>query len=184
MRDLTPNCIDRIEAYGITLRKVTMDDIEMVRVWRNDRKISEHMISNIEITPMMQKEWFNGITARNEIHFMINYNSEDIGLISIKSINYEERSFEPAIYIAKDVLQNSHVPFLATMCLGDFVYNNLGLNKPKVLISDDNHKAIRYNKFFGFKPTETVVKEKFRLYTLDSVAYEKACSALKRVLDL
>ena len=39
------------EKYGITLKRLTVDKIELVRNWRNDPKISQYMEFRDYITP-------------------------------------------------------------------------------------------------------------------------------------
>ena len=44
-----------ISRYGINLVRVQKEHIEMIRVWRNDPKIRDHMFFKSEITSEMQK---------------------------------------------------------------------------------------------------------------------------------
>ena len=45
-----------IEGYGVKLKRLTHDKIELLRQWRNDPKIQQYMIYREEITPEMQEK--------------------------------------------------------------------------------------------------------------------------------
>ena len=50
-----------ITGYGIVLRRLTLEDIEQVRHWRNDPEINRWMIYQDRITSKQQREWFETI---------------------------------------------------------------------------------------------------------------------------
>jgi len=59
--------------YDITLVRLTYDQLELVRNWRNDPKISQYMEFRDYITPEMQIKWFNKVNNRNNYYFVIEY---------------------------------------------------------------------------------------------------------------
>ena len=48
-----------LQKENVVLRRVENKDIEMIRNWRNDPKISQYMSFRDYITPEMQKKWFD-----------------------------------------------------------------------------------------------------------------------------
>ncbi len=55
-----------IKGFAVTLSRLTIDDIELVRQWRNSETVRQFMEFREEITPEMQIKWFKSID--NEIN--------------------------------------------------------------------------------------------------------------------
>ncbi|MDZ7743378.1 MAG: hypothetical protein U5Q03_16975 [Bacteroidota bacterium] len=58
--------------YGISLNRLKEDDIELVRKWRNSRKINQFMEYREEITPEMQKNGSNPSTTMRTSTSLLN----------------------------------------------------------------------------------------------------------------
>jgi len=65
-----------LNSYGITLQRLNINKIELIRNWRNDPKISQYMFSKDFITSEMQLEWFNKINNEFNFYFILKYNNE------------------------------------------------------------------------------------------------------------
>lgn len=143
-----------LEGYGVKLRRLTETDLELLRCWRNDPKIQQYMEYRDYITKEMQSKWFQRINNDNNYYFIIEYEAEDIGMINIRDIDYDEGVGEPGMFIYKDEYLNSDIAFRASFCMGDFIWNNLNLKKLRIHVLRDNRRAIEYNKFFGYKLSE------------------------------
>ena len=143
-----------ISGYGVTLRRLTEDKIEMVRNWRNDPKIQQYMEFRDYITPEMQKKWFERINNDNNYYFIIVYEGKEIGLINIRDIDYETKDGEPGIFIYDDEYLNTDVPMRASFCMADFVWNTLKLEKMHIHVLRNNRRAVTMNKTFGYKLAE------------------------------
>lgn len=135
--------------YGVILRRLTIDKIEMVRNWRNDPKISQYALSQEYITPEMQLKWFNKINNDSNSYSIIEYNNEEIGLTAIKDIDREKKCGETSVYIYEDKYLNSDVPFRVSFCGLDFTFGELNLDYVYGRIVSDNKRAIRYDKAIG-----------------------------------
>lgn len=174
-----------ISGYGVTLRRLTEDKIEMVRNWRNDPKIQQYMEFRDYITPEMQKKWFERINNDNNYYFIIVYEGKEIGLINIRDINYEMKDGEPGIFIYDDDYLNTDVPMRASFCLGDFVWNTLKLEKEYIHVLKSNKRAIKNNLFFGFSllpGQENVENQEYVLTREVVMANKKRTDRLKKIL--
>jgi len=140
-----------LEGYGVKLRRLTEDKIELVRKWRNDPKIQQYMEYREYITPEMQKAWFKKIDNDNNFYFIIEYEGKEIGLIDIKNVDYEKSEGEPGIFIWDDSCLELDVPFRASFCMGDFICNVLKIKNNYIHILRDNKRAITYNKGLGYE---------------------------------
>lgn len=141
----------KITGYGVTLRRLTEDKIEMVRNWRNDPIIQQYMEFREYITSEMQKRWFERINNENNYYFIIVYEGKEIGLINIRDIDYEAKDGESGIFIYDVEYLNSDVPLRALFCMNDFVWETLKLERMHCHVLRDNKKAIIMNKALGYR---------------------------------
>jgi RimJ/RimL family protein N-acetyltransferase len=137
------------DRYGIKLHRLTVGKVELVRNWRNDPKISRFMFYKEYITPEMQLEWFNKINNDLNYYFIIEYNSEEIGLVNVKNVEKEKKCGEGGIFIYEEKYLNSDVPFRASFCYHDFAFEELKLDYLYGRIIPDNKRAVQFNKALG-----------------------------------
>jgi RimJ/RimL family protein N-acetyltransferase len=162
-----------ITKYGVTLRRLTEDKIEMVRNWRNDPKISQYMEYKEYITPEMQKKWFKKIDNKNNLFYIIVFQNKEIGVINIKEIDYLAGCGEAGIYIYDDDSIKTDVSFRAIICLYDYFFEILKLNKIFAHIMNTNLVSIYFNKIIGYKKEPNQENITNQLYTLSYENYLK-----------
>lgn len=140
-----------LQGYGVTLRRLTHDKIELVRQWRNDPKISQYMFFKDYITPEMQEIWFHKINNDNNFYFIIEFDGKEIGLINIKDIDWENGCGETGVFIYDDVYLNSDIAYRAHLVMFDFVFCNMGIKNTFYHITNENTRARRFMAFLGGK---------------------------------
>lgn len=140
-----------LEGYGVKLRRLTQDKIELVRYWRNDPKIQKYMEYREYITAEQQLAWFQRINNENNFYFIIEYQDKEVGLINIRDINYEKGIGEPGLFIWDDYYLNSDLSFKVGALIIDFGFDILKLQKLVIHVLADNKRAIQYNKSWGYK---------------------------------
>ena len=156
----------KITKYGITLVRLTEDKIELVRNWRNDPKIAQYMEFKEFITPEMQLNWFHIINDNNNYFFIIEFEGNEIGLVNVKNIDYDESIGEGGIFIYDDGYLNSDLSFRTSLCLNDFCFETLQLKRLQAHILRDNKRAIQFNKFIGYKLSDNQENIQNQLYYL------------------
>lgn len=140
-----------IKKYGITIQRLSEEDIELVRYWRNQPEIRQRMAYRGHITSEMQKQWFDSINNKYNYYFVIIYEGRKIGLINTKSVNMQDKYGEGGIFIWEQELWNSYVPSLASLALLEFTFKVLDFsNKSFIQILRNNPAAIKYNKAIGY----------------------------------
>jgi RimJ/RimL family protein N-acetyltransferase len=172
-----------IEKYGITLRRLTKVDIELVRNWRNDPKISKYMEFRDYITPEMQEEWFDKINNDHNFFFIIEKDEKKIGLINIKDIDYDQKTGEGGIFIYDDEFLNNDISFRATLCICDFFFETLNLEREIAHILRDNKRAIQYNLMLGFEKQPNQDNVYNQIYYLEKEKYFEKRVFIKRLLN-
>lgn len=163
--------ITEISNYGITLRRLTEDKIEMVRNWRNDPKIQKFMDFKDYITPDMQLSWFKKIDNENNYYFIILWQNKEVGLINVKDIDFINKTGETGIFIYDDDCLDSDVALRASLCRDDFIWDVLKLEKLYIHIMKDNIRAIKYNLLRGFyldQGQENKIKQRYIITKMEA----------------
>ena len=108
-----------IEKYGVTLRRLAAEDIELVRQWRNDAEVNQYMEYREYITAEMQQKWFRSIDNNQNLFYVIEYKGEKIGLISTFGIDWNKMQAECGIFIWAKKYWQSVVPVFAVLTMLD-----------------------------------------------------------------
>lgn len=164
---------DRLEKYGVVLKRLTHDKIELVRQWRNHPKIQKYMEYREEITPEMQEAWFKRINNDNNFYYIIEIDGKEIGLINIRDVDYEKKTGEPGIFIWDDYYLNSIEVYKASLCFQDFYFEKLGIEKTVAHVLKDNKRAIKFNISAGYKLSPGQENVYNQEYTRDYSSYVK-----------
>ena len=172
----------QLTKYGVTLKRLTNDKIELVRNWRNDPKISQYMEFREYITVEMQEKWFEKVNNDNNFFFIIEFEGKEIGLSNAKDIDYHLKTGEGGIFIYDDAYLNSDVSFRANLCGADFFFEELDMNKLIAHILKNNKRAIQYNLFFGYKLQPDQDNVENQLYYLEKKDYLKNREFIKKLL--
>ncbi len=157
---------------NIVFRRLTHDDIELVRKHRNSHDVSQFMEYREHITREMQEKWFKSINNINNMYFVIEYKGTKIGLINGKDINYEKLEMETGVFIWDQKYLNTHIPLLAVLIFGEIGVRILGLTAYAHILKS-NHRAKRYNRLLGFRICEDQDNKENQLYKMTPKSYLK-----------
>lgn len=171
-----------ISGYGVTLRRLTEDKIEMVRNWRNDPKIQQYMEFRDYITSEMQEKWFQRINNQFNYYFIIEVDGKEVGLINLRDIDYENRICEPGVFIWDDDYLNTDIPIRASLCNSDFGFYELGMEMFRGHVLKDNKRAIRFNSFLGYEKSSGQDDLELQEWVLKKKEYEKHTAQIKAFL--
>ena len=65
------------------LRAITVEDIQLLRYWRNLDHVRSQMINGDLIGKENQKKWFNDLDKNNTKYFIYSLNKKDVGNVNI-----------------------------------------------------------------------------------------------------
>jgi RimJ/RimL family protein N-acetyltransferase len=171
--------------HGITLTRVTEQDIEMIRLKRNAPGVRRYMAYRKYITPSAQREWFRRINNPQNYYFVIHFQDTPCGVINVKEINDKERFGEGGIFIWDESLIGSHVPLAASLLLLDFIFFELDYaSKSFVRVLKSNSAAIQFNKQLGYTLVPHQHKSENQVYVLVREDYRVKSERYRRALDL
>lgn len=142
-----------VEKYGIQLKKITIEDIELIRTKRNSENISSKMIYRDYISEEQQKKWFESINNFDNFYYLIFCNQQPIGLINDRNLDWENLTSEAGLFIWEDSYLKTTIPAFATLTLIELGFEVMSWNKTNIRIIASNKEGIAYNKQIGFKTT-------------------------------
>jgi RimJ/RimL family protein N-acetyltransferase len=175
----------KIEKYGVTLKRLTEDKIELIRNWRNDPKISKYMEYREYITPEMQQKWFQRVNNNLNFYYIIEYNKKEIGLINVRDINFEKKEGEAGIFIFDDESLQTDISFRSILCLYDYCFFEIKLEKLVAHILKDNKVSVVFNKLIGYRKEANQEDVNLQLYCLTFENYfeyrDKIIKSLKSI---
>lgn len=146
----------KITRYGITLERLREDQSEMVRKWRNDKKISQFMFYAGTITETMQQEWFTSIDNEQNFFFIIWYKQQPVGLINISSIDWENKTAYTGLFIYEEKFWGTDVPVMASLALLDIFFIIFNIQSAYAKVKGSNMVAHNYNTSLGFNRTKKI----------------------------
>lgn len=153
-----------IEKYGIVLKRLTEEKIELVRRWRNDPKIRQYMEYRDEITSEMQRQWYESINNDSNLYYLICIADSEVGLINIRDIYHGKG--EGGVFIWDDRYLNSDISYRAHLALFDYYFSVPGHETVVSHVLNDNKRAQRFTGFLGFikdEGQENVYNQRYSL---------------------
>lgn len=145
-----------ITRYGISLERMSAEHAEMVRLWRNDPKIQQHMFFKNEITAKMQEEWFQSVDNDQNFYFLIHHLDKAVGLINISSVDWENNSAFAGLFIADSSYWGTDIPVRASLCLLDVFFAFTSIQNVYAKVRDSNLAAYQYNTALGFQRNKKI----------------------------
>lgn len=171
-----------ISGYDTKLSRVSSDDIELVRHWRNSDVVRAFMEKQEYITPEMQRQWFLSIDNEKNNYYIIYDRNVKIGLIYGAMIDWDKReTTNGGIFIGNPDYWETSIPITATFLLMDISFI-LGLERTFIKIIKTNTRAIKFNTSIGFEllhDQEGIYNQK---YVLTRDSYEKNTRKLREKL--
>ncbi len=139
-----------IEKYGVVLVRMALEDMEIVRAWRNDSDIMKCMFSQKIIGKEEQLAWFSRIDNEENYYFMINYGGQPVGQVSLSKIDQEKNCAESGI-LTYGQYQGRGLAQKAMLALLDFAFYELQLVFVTALVRADNMRAQKFHMALGYK---------------------------------
>jgi UDP-4-amino-4,6-dideoxy-N-acetyl-beta-L-altrosamine N-acetyltransferase len=158
---------------GITLKSITQEDIEQVRLWRNAPEIAGNMEYTSYINEQQQLAWFEQLKLKTNCHFfIINVLDKRIGLAHLSEINLIEKSAQVGLFIGELNFVGTGVALAASTCLLHFAFDKLALDVLYAKVKNENKIAINYNAFLGFE-IDQKINDYFNQYKITAQTYHE-----------
>ena len=139
---------------NILLRPLCHDDIEKLRVWRNDMQATRFLRQIGYITPEMQEKWYQSyLNNPNEITFAIVETDElnrIVGSVSIYDINEKQAEFG-RIQIGDKEAHGKGIGRVSIVMALTVGFDIIGLQKITGCVHQENIAAHKNDIKIGFK---------------------------------
>ncbi len=174
-----------VEQYGLTYKRITADDIELVRYWRNQSFIRDTMQFKGYITPNMQQKWFNGINNKFNYYFLIEHQTKKIGLISCKDAEPNTAVAEGGIFIWDKLYWGTPIPVFASLTMLEAVFEIFKSGNSSIAtIAKTNLRALQFNKLLGYEEVGESDDKNFVKLMLTKKNYEIKTQKLKKAAKI
>lgn len=137
----------------IFLRKIQIDDIEILRNLRNKERVRTAFIDSDIIDYNAQMEWYKHYKIKNnDIIFAIckRDNSKIIGFLSLYNIDMIDKCAEFGRFMIDDGFLGSGYAYEAMLYIVKYSHDILGLNCLKLVVKKKNLIAYNCYKKSGF----------------------------------
>lgn len=158
-----------MKKFNLELTPLKKEDLETVRMWRNDADIAQFMEYQENITPEQQIEWFNSLDEKTT-YFIIQSNTKKIGLINLKNIDLVQQTAESGLFIGNKSFMGTGITLGASIILLDYAFEKLNLNTVTAKVNKKNSDAKMYNELIGFT-CQSSLNDQFCHWTLDKEVY-------------
>ncbi|MBK7214383.1 MAG: GNAT family N-acetyltransferase [Bacteroidales bacterium] len=169
-----------VSKYGLVLRRLQLEDIELVRQMRNSEAIRQVMQFREEISPEMQLKWFESVNNFENYYYIVEYEGRKVALINDKNMNWQERTSESGLFFWDKDLISTFIPILASLVLLDMGFYYLDWRISYVHVMRDNPAAIVYTKQIGYQLADGQENEENQLYFLTKENFEKQGRNIRR----
>jgi len=169
-----------IKGYGVVLRRIHLNDLELIRKWRNSDKIRRRMFHRKHITKAQQIQWFHQINNEKNNYFIIENNNIAVGLINGGEIDWIKNiTGNGGIFIWENDQTDDLTALKASILITDCGFY-LGMKMNYIKVLKNNTNAILYNKMLGYKVDHQFQHPKLLQYFLTPEAYFESTSLLRK----
>lgn len=168
-----------VEQYGLIYKRVSEEDLEVLRYWRNQEFIRNTMQYKEYITPQMQKAWFQKINNKYNYYFIIEHHNKKIGLINCKDTIPNTKIAEGGIFIWDKSYWGTMIPAFASLTMLQAVFEYFKSGEESIVtVARNNKVALDFNAMLGYEINQAASdSEYFKLY-LSKEKYFTHCKKL------
>ena len=134
----------------ITLRAIEESDLERVRLWRISPEVTKYLLTDPVITEESQKQWYQGMSKRGDIYWIVNFKGVDIGYASLNGIDTQSLSADPGVYIGEAEYRGIGLGGKILKKIEEQAFKSLNLRKLYGYIISENSKAVRMYRSNGW----------------------------------
>lgn len=139
----------------VLIRKVSLDDIQLLRSWRNLEIVRKQMQFVDLISRDEQRLWFHSLKADRDSYFIYSLGSTDVGCVNLKKIDEIAKSCESGIFCGSAEFFQHWVNGLAYLWVCHLAFDKYKVRTIRATVNRENHLALGLNQSIGFRRRET-----------------------------
>lgn len=168
-----------MKGYGVELKLLSEETLELVRNWRNDTQIAQFMEFRDYISEQDQIHWFSNL--QNAYYFVIYSTGIPVGLIDLKKLDEQRTTAESGLLIGNKEFLGTGIALGASILLLDFAFHELYLQTVTAKINKHNSEAIKYNQLLGFEKQKNLSGD-FEEWQINQRQFLSKRSVLEKIL--
>lgn len=172
----------RIKRFGIQLKSLEAEQIETLRNWRNSDRNRMAMQFDKIIEPEEQIHWFENIDFEKNLLFIYSLENQDQGFIQLKNIDLRTKEAEAGIIHGEESTLGTTIPMIAIICMMEFAFDVLGLEKLLAKIKTGNKPVELLNQNLGYRKAEQQLNSNYSYYQVSKQKFELATFKYKTML--
>ncbi len=138
------------EQSDIELKRIKLEDLDKIMLWRNSPEVSIYMYTSPELTLEDQKKWFEKISKNDTVsYWLIVVDGIDVGVINLYDIDKINKRCFWAYYIGDTSVRGKGIARHLECNIYDYVFFELGLNKLCCEVFEFNDTVVQIHKKFG-----------------------------------
>ena len=131
----------------LKFRGLAKKDLEKVRLWRMSPEVTRYLLTDPVITEESQKQWYQDMSKRGDIYWIVNFKGVDIGYASLNGIDTQSLSADPGVYIGEVEYCGIGLGGKILKRIEEYAFKHLSLHKLYGYIISENNRAIKmYSK--------------------------------------
>lgn len=159
-------------------------DIEVVRQWRNDPVVANNYEFRDHITPEMQQKWFQSVNNINNLYTILEYKGEEIGVINIKNINWEEKTCEGGIFIPDTKYHLTGLPAIISYVTTEIIFRMFDWNVAYAHVLRDNHSVQQFVKMLGYQLLPGQEEVHNQKYIITKESFELKSEKIRKAINV
>jgi RimJ/RimL family protein N-acetyltransferase len=141
----------RFVRFGVTLRRLERNHLEIVRRWRNSDWVRPNMRHRSVVEPGDQARWFEGLDPRNDWYFMAHVSDAAFALFHLKAVDWTRETAESGGFVGDPAFIGRPEPAQATLALMDFAFLLLSLDSLEAQYQTALPRIMRFNDQLGYR---------------------------------
>lgn len=133
----------------VVLRKMRVDDMEMVRNWRMRPEITKYMYTDPMITIEQQMEWFKKVSNSDDFYWIVVQDGRPVGLASLTGWDKRNSRIIGGAYIAERNNETFKLAIDLQLNLLNYAFNKLNINKVCGEVISENIGVVRLLEICG-----------------------------------
>lgn len=170
--------------YNIRISLMKETDIEMVRNWRNDPVVVKNYAYKEYITPEMQRKWFESINNIHNLYTIIEYRGEKIGVINMKNIDWERKTFEGGIFIPYEKYHFTMLPAIISFITTEIPFIMLDWNVGYAHVLKENKATQSFIKMLGYQLSPGQEDKPNQEYSITRETFEKKAAKIRKAISV
>ncbi|RXZ84091.1 N-acetyltransferase [Paenibacillaceae bacterium] len=148
------------ESERLLIRPLHQNDLEIVRVWRNNDDIRRWFLQQRLISPEEQRHWFEQYKGKhNDRMFMAVERSSRLRVGTAALYNIQPELAEFGRLIINPARGGQGLGAELTEALCQFGFHSLKLSKIVIEVISDNYAALKIYEKYGFRKTGAAIHE-------------------------